>query len=72
MLRIMSFLGLVPKAHHKQASLVTGSLMLIWALFYQLSVDKVTYSLGAILQLGRTWFDIPVAQGLFHLYLHVR
>ena len=53
MLIIMGFLGLVPEAHHEQASLATGSLMLIWALFYQLSVGTVTYSLVAELSTRR-------------------
>ncbi|KAJ5924065.1 hypothetical protein N7466_008252 [Penicillium verhagenii] len=47
MLMIMGFLGLVPKAHKDQASLATGSMMLVWALFYQLTVGTVCYSLVA-------------------------
>ncbi|KAJ5172678.1 hypothetical protein N7492_005271 [Penicillium capsulatum] len=47
MLLVMGFLGLVPKAHKDQASMATGSLMLIWALFYQLTVGTVCYSLVA-------------------------
>jgi SP family general alpha glucoside:H+ symporter-like MFS transporter len=47
MLFILGFLGLVPHAHKDQASLATGSIMLIWALFYQLSVGTVCYSLVA-------------------------
>lgn len=47
MLMLMGFLGLVPKEHHNQASMATGSLILIWALFYQLTVGTVTYSLVA-------------------------
>jgi len=45
MLLIMGFLGLVPHAHKDSASLATGSMMLIWALCYQLSVGTVCYSL---------------------------
>ncbi|KAG2162544.1 putative MFS alpha-glucoside transporter [Aureobasidium pullulans] len=45
MLLIMGFLGLVPQAHKDSASLATGSMMLIWALCYQLSVGTVCYSL---------------------------
>lgn len=53
MLLVMGFLGLVPEAHRKQASLATGSMMIIWALFYQLSVGTVTYSLVAELSTRR-------------------
>ncbi|KAJ5974173.1 hypothetical protein N7481_011383 [Penicillium waksmanii] len=47
MLLIMGFLGLVPDSHRDQASLATGSLMLCWALFYQLTVGTVCYSIVA-------------------------
>ena len=45
MLLIMGFLGL-PK-DRQSASLATGSIMIVWALFYQLSVGTVCYSLVA-------------------------
>ena len=45
MLMILGFLGL---AHQSDAaSLATGSIMLVWALFYQLTVGTVCYSLVA-------------------------
>lgn len=51
MLFILGFLGLVPGAKDsepkKAASLATGAIMLVWALFYQLSVGTVCYSLVA-------------------------
>jgi SP family general alpha glucoside:H+ symporter-like MFS transporter len=47
MLFIMGFLGLVPAAHRDQAALATGSMMIIWALIYQLTVGTVCYSLVA-------------------------
>lgn len=53
MLLVMGFLGLVPETHKDQASLATGSMMIIWALFYQLSVGTVTYSLVAELSTRR-------------------
>ncbi|KAJ5758759.1 hypothetical protein N7520_005915 [Penicillium odoratum] len=53
MLMIMGFLGLVPEAHKNEASLATGSLMLVWALFYQLTVGTVCYSLVAELSTRR-------------------
>ncbi|KAL4897876.1 hypothetical protein BDV59DRAFT_51481 [Aspergillus ambiguus] len=53
MLLVMGFLGLVPDAHRDQASLATGSMMLIWALFYQLTVGTVAYSIVAELSTRR-------------------
>ncbi|KAG0645618.1 Maltose transport 3 [Hyphodiscus hymeniophilus] len=44
MLFILGFLGLVPNEHKKERSLATGSIMLVWAMFYQLSVGTVCYS----------------------------
>jgi MFS transporter, SP family, general alpha glucoside:H+ symporter len=53
MLFILGFLGLVPHEHKKEASLATGAIMLVWALFYQLSVGTVCYSLVAELSTRR-------------------
>jgi SP family general alpha glucoside:H+ symporter-like MFS transporter len=53
MLFILGFLGLVPEAHNKEASLATGAIMLVWALCYQLSVGTVCYSLVAELSTRR-------------------
>lgn len=47
MLFILGFLGLVPDAHRNEASIATGSIMLGWALCYQLTVGTVCYSLVA-------------------------
>lgn len=47
MLFVLGFLGLVPDAHREQASIATGSIMLGWALCYQLTVGTVCYSLVA-------------------------
>ncbi|CAK7201389.1 hypothetical protein SEUCBS139899_004093 [Sporothrix eucalyptigena] len=47
MLFIMGFLGLVPESHRNQGSIATGSIMLGWALCYQLTVGTVCYSLVA-------------------------
>lgn len=47
MLFVLGFLGLVPDAHRDQASIATGSIMLGWALCYQLTVGTVCYSLVA-------------------------
>jgi SP family general alpha glucoside:H+ symporter-like MFS transporter len=53
MLFVVGFLGLVPHAHKKEASLATGSIMLVWALFYQSTVGTVCYSLVAELSTRR-------------------
>ncbi|OTA04610.1 MFS permease (maltose permease) [Trichoderma parareesei] len=45
MLFILGFLGLVPESHRREGSLATGSIMVVWALFYQLTVGTVCYSL---------------------------
>jgi SP family general alpha glucoside:H+ symporter-like MFS transporter len=47
MLFVLGFLGLVPSAHRTEASIATGSIMLGWALCYQLTVGTVCYSLVA-------------------------
>ncbi|OAA53494.1 major facilitator superfamily transporter alpha-glucoside [Niveomyces insectorum RCEF 264] len=47
MLLVLGFLGLVPAAHRHEGSLATGSIMLCWALCYQLTVGTVCYSLVA-------------------------
>ncbi|TVY83858.1 Maltose permease MAL61 [Lachnellula suecica] len=53
MLFILGFLGLVPEAHRQQSSLATGSIMLVWAACYQLTVGTVCYSLVAELSTRR-------------------
>ncbi|KAH6913080.1 maltose permease MAL61 [Coprinopsis sp. MPI-PUGE-AT-0042] len=45
MLFILGFLGLVPDTHRREGSIATGSIMLGWALTYQLTVGTVCYSL---------------------------
>ncbi|ETN41539.1 uncharacterized protein HMPREF1541_03475 [Cyphellophora europaea CBS 101466] len=51
MLLILGFLGI--PADRDAASLATGSIMLVWALFYQLTVGTVCYSLVAELSTRR-------------------
>jgi len=53
MLFIMGFLGLVPAKHRNQSSMATGSIMIVWALIYQLTVGTVCYSLVAELSTRR-------------------
>jgi SP family general alpha glucoside:H+ symporter-like MFS transporter len=45
MLLCLGFLGLVPVSHKREASIATGSIMLGWALIYQLTVGTVCYAL---------------------------
>ncbi|KAM0234723.1 hypothetical protein ACHAPO_006087 [Fusarium lateritium] len=42
---ILGFLGLVPEADREKGALATGSLMIGWAVVYQLTVGSVAYSL---------------------------
>jgi len=44
---VMGFLGLVPDEKRSQASMATGVLMLVWAVFFQCSVGTIAYSLVA-------------------------
>ena len=68
MLFIMGFLGLVPQSHNDQASLATGSIMLIWALCFQLSVGTVCYSLVAELPTRRLSIKtIVLGRGLYNI-----
>lgn len=53
MLMIMGFLGLVPAEHRDKGALATGAMMIVWALFYQLTVGTVCYSLVAELSTRR-------------------
>ncbi|EAW13959.1 putative MFS alpha-glucoside transporter [Aspergillus clavatus NRRL 1] len=80
MLLVMGFLGLVPEAHRDQASLATGSMMIIWALVYQLSVGTVAYSLVAEIStrrlqiktvvLGRNLYNVVgIICGVFTPYM---
>lgn len=78
MLFVMGFLGLVPKAHKPEAALATGSLMIVWALFYQLTVGTVCYSLVAEIStrrlqiktvvLGRILCKSTIPRNLVHPY----
>jgi SP family general alpha glucoside:H+ symporter-like MFS transporter len=53
MLFILGFLGLVPESHRDAGSVATGSIMLVWACCYQLSVGTVCYSLVSELSTRR-------------------
>ncbi|SMQ50160.1 unnamed protein product [Zymoseptoria tritici ST99CH_3D7] len=47
MLLIMGLLGLAPDSQREAAGLATGSMMIVWAAVYQLTVGTVCYSLVA-------------------------
>ncbi|KAJ9254990.1 hypothetical protein DTO212C5_9210 [Paecilomyces variotii] len=53
MLFVMGFLGLVPENSRDKASMATGSMMIAWAFFYQITVGTVCYSLVAELSTRR-------------------
>ncbi|EPS26913.1 hypothetical protein PDE_01853 [Penicillium oxalicum 114-2] len=53
MLLAMGLLGFVPEAHKTQSAMATGSMMIGWALCYQLSVGSVCYSLVSELSTRR-------------------
>lgn len=47
MLLIMGFMGLVPESNRDAGAMATGSIMIVWAAFYQLTIGTITYSLVA-------------------------
>lgn len=49
----LGFVGLVPESHNREAALATGSLMIVWAAFYQFSVGSIAFSLVAELSTRR-------------------
>ena len=53
MLFIMGFLGLTPREQRDASAIATGSMMIVWALVYQLTVGTVCYSLVAELSTRR-------------------
>merc|ERR1712070_246973 len=53
MLFIMGCLGFMPDTQKSTRGLATGSMMIVWALFYQLTVGTVCYSLVAELSTRR-------------------
>ncbi|KAJ5633756.1 Maltose permease MAL61 [Penicillium herquei] len=68
MLMVMGFLGLVPDSHQRQASMATGCMMLVWALFYQLTVGTVCYSLVAEVSTRRLQIKtVVLGRGLYNV-----
>ncbi|KAL7820550.1 sugar transporter domain-containing protein [Trichoderma aethiopicum] len=68
MLFILGFLGLVPESHRKEGSLATGSIMVVWALFYQLTVGTVCYSLVGELSSRRLQIKtVVLARNLYNI-----
>ncbi|KAL6854052.1 sugar transporter domain-containing protein [Trichoderma novae-zelandiae] len=68
MLFVLGFLGLVPESHRKEGSLATGSIMVVWALFYQLTVGTVCYSLVGELSSRRLQIKtVVLARNLYNI-----
>ncbi|KAH0498667.1 hypothetical protein TgHK011_005908 [Trichoderma gracile] len=68
MLFILGFLGLVPESHRREGSLATGSIMVVWALFYQLTVGTVCYSLVGELSSRRLQIKtVVLARNLYNI-----
>ncbi|KOS23103.1 Alpha-glucosides permease MPH3 [Escovopsis weberi] len=68
MLFVLGFLGLVPEAHRREGSLATGSIMVVWALFYQLTVGTVCYSLVSELSSRRLQIKtVVLARNLYNV-----
>jgi SP family general alpha glucoside:H+ symporter-like MFS transporter len=53
MLFIMGFLGIGPDSSRDKRAMATGAIMIVWAMFYQLTVGTVCYSLVAELSSRR-------------------
>ncbi|KAH4199188.1 hypothetical protein HBI73_072620 [Parastagonospora nodorum] len=53
MLFVMGFLGLGPASQRQERAMATGAMMIVWAMFYQLTVGTVCYSLVAELSSRR-------------------
>jgi SP family general alpha glucoside:H+ symporter-like MFS transporter len=53
MLFVMGFLGLGPDSQKESRAMATGAMMIVWAMFYQLTVGTVCYSLVAELSSRR-------------------
>ncbi|CAH0020462.1 unnamed protein product [Clonostachys rhizophaga] len=80
MLFILGFLGLVPESNRDKGALATGSIMVGWALIYQLTVGTIAYSLVAELSsrrlqiktvvLGRNLYNVVgIITGVFTPYM---
>jgi SP family general alpha glucoside:H+ symporter-like MFS transporter len=68
MLFVLGFLGLVPESHRREGSLATGSIMVVWALFYQLTVGTVCYSLVGELSSRRLQIKtVVLARNLYNI-----
>ncbi|KAK5997360.1 General alpha-glucoside permease [Cladobotryum mycophilum] len=68
MLFVLGFLGLVPHEHRREGSLATGSIMVVWALFYQLTVGTVCYSLVGELSSRRLQIKtVVLARNLYNV-----
>ncbi|KAL2142996.1 hypothetical protein VTI28DRAFT_455 [Corynascus sepedonium] len=71
MLLILGFLGLVPEAHRREGSIATGSIMLGWALTYQLSVGTVCYSLVSEISTRRLQIKTVALGRVFYIIVGI-
>ncbi|KAL2159055.1 hypothetical protein VTH06DRAFT_2814 [Thermothelomyces fergusii] len=71
MLLILGFLGLVPEAHRREGSLATGTIMLCWALTYQLSVGTVCYSLVSEISTRRLQIKTVALGRVFYIIVGI-
>ncbi|KAH8880563.1 putative MFS alpha-glucoside transporter [Thozetella sp. PMI_491] len=71
MLFIMGFLGLVPADHRRESSIATGSIMLGWALSYQLTVGTVCYSLVSELSTRRLQIKTVVLGRMLYIVVGI-
>ncbi|EAQ82966.1 hypothetical protein CHGG_10784 [Chaetomium globosum CBS 148.51] len=71
MLLILGFLGLVPDAHRREASIATGSIMLGWALTYQLTVGTVCYSLVSEISTRRLQIKTVALGRVFYIIVGI-
>ncbi|KAK2070404.1 hypothetical protein P8C59_004896 [Phyllachora maydis] len=71
LLLVLGFLGLVPAAHRRASSLATGSIMLAWALTYQLTVGTVCYSLVSEMSTRRLQVKTVVLGRMLYLVVGI-
>ncbi|KAK4139520.1 general substrate transporter, partial [Dichotomopilus funicola] len=71
MLLVLGFLGLVPESHRREGSIATGSIMLGWALMYQLTVGTVCYSLVGELSTRRLQIKTVALGRVFYIIVNI-
>ncbi|KAK3373180.1 general substrate transporter [Lasiosphaeria ovina] len=71
MLFVLGFLGLVPEEHRREGSIATGSIMLGWALTYQLTVGTVCYSLVSEISTRRLQIKTVALGRVFYIIVGI-